>query len=272
MPRSIFQLSPLELIRRLTVDQWRAIDREYLQDREKFDVRPLIVLIVVAVSLSLQEYYGERNVFARFFPAKDAGEHWELMSFAWWSGWRVFGYVIIPIVALWMLPGERVRDTFLSLRGFFSKLWIYVGLFAVVLPAVLIASKSESFRTTYPFYKLSNRSAFDFWAWQAMYMVQFFSLEFFFRGFMLKTLAPRFGSGAIFVMVVPYCMIHFGKPLPETLGAIIAGIVLGTLAMRTRSIWGGAFIHVAVALTMDLLALSHCPPADSGMPCPSRGH
>jgi hypothetical protein len=47
--------------------------------------------------------------------------------------------------------------------------------------------------------------------------------------------------------------------------------VLGTLAMRTRSVWGGAAIHIAVALTMDLLAVSQCPPADSGLRCPSHG-
>jgi membrane protease YdiL (CAAX protease family) len=72
------------------------------------------------------------------------------------------------------------------------------------------------------------------------------------------------------VMVVPYCMIHYGKPMPETLGAIVAGIVLGTLAMRTRSIWGGVLIHIAVAITMDMMAVANCPPADSGEPCPDH--
>jgi membrane protease YdiL (CAAX protease family) len=51
-------------------------------------------------------------------------------------------------------------------------------------------------------------------------------------------------------------MIHFGKPLPECLGSIIAGLVLGVLAMDTRSIWGGVTIHVAVAWGMDFAALS----------------
>jgi membrane protease YdiL (CAAX protease family) len=54
-------------------------------------------------------------------------------------------------------------------------------------------------------------------------------------------------------------MIHYGKPLPETLGAIGAGVILGTLAMRTRSIWGGVLIHIGVAITMDMLALRGLP-------------
>jgi membrane protease YdiL (CAAX protease family) len=56
---------------------------------------------------------------------------------------------------------------------------------------------------------------------------------------------------------VPYCMIHFGKPYLEANGAIIAGIVLGSLSMRTKSIYAGFLVHVTVALAMDVVALSH---------------
>jgi hypothetical protein len=43
----------------------------------------------------------------------------------------------------------------------------------------------------------------------------------------------------------------------ETLVAIIAGVVLGALSLKNRSVWLGAAIHVAVALSMDTLALWH---------------
>jgi membrane protease YdiL (CAAX protease family) len=264
------------------IETWREIDREWLERPEepaepagatrnrrgkrepspapppRYDVRPLVVLVVVAVSLTVQEYFGQQTYFAKMWPPPETlsgDEYWQLKSFAWWSGWRVFGYIFIPIFAIWAMPGERVRDYFVSFKGFTKHIWLYVALFLLIMPAVFIASKTASFRHTYPFYKLAERSAFDLWAWEAMYAVQFVALEFFFRGFMLKALAPRFGSGAIFVMIVPYCMIHYGKPLPETLGAIGAGLILGTLAMRTRSIWGGVLIHIGVAISMDVLAL-----------------
>ena len=54
---------------------------------------------------------------------------------------------------------------------------------------------------------------------------------------------------------VPYCMIHFTKPLIEVIAALPAGLVLGLFAMRARSIWGGVLLHVAVAWLMDALAL-----------------
>ncbi len=233
-----------------------------------WDFRPLVVLVTVCVSLTLQEYIGEREFFSRHFPDSAYGEYGELMRHGWWALWRFLGYVVLPIIVILCMPGERVRDYYLSFKNFRRKAGVYLVLFLLILPVVVAAPRLFSgFYLTYPFYKWANRSAFDLWAWEAMYAVQFMSLEFFFRGFMLKALRPRFGSYAIFVMVVPYCMIHYGKPMPETFGAIGAGLVLGTLAMRTRSIWGGVLIHAGVAISMDVLALRGCPPIGSGEFC-----
>ena len=95
----------------------------------------------------------------------------------------------------------------------------------------------------------------DLLIWELFYGLQFFALEFFFRGFMLHAWKDRLGYFSIFAMVIPYCMVHFQKPWPETLGAILAGTVLGTISLRTGTIWGGVFIHVAVAWSMDFAAI-----------------
>jgi hypothetical protein len=39
------------------------------------------------------------------------------------------------------------------------------------------------------------------------------------------------------------------------MGAIVAGCVLGFLALRHRSIWWGVALHYAIALSMDLLSI-----------------
>lgn len=286
----------IRLLRRWLWDQWQAIQDECMTPpaaaaaeeprrgakkkataamgpaTRPLDWRPLVVLFVTALSLTLQEYYGDRDVFQQLWKrptnAQWVKSNYELASFAWWSGWRVFGYLILPMAVIALMPGERVRDYGLSVKGFSKHVWIYVALFLAVLPLVVIVSGTRPFQRTYPFYKLANRSTWDFVAWELMYAAQFLSLEFFFRGFMLHGLKRAIGAHAIWVMVVPYCMIHYGKPLPETLGAIFAGVILGTLALRTRSIWCGVLIHVSVAVTMDLLAMSHCP--ESG-PCLGHG-
>ncbi len=247
----------ISLLRRITVDQWRAIDAETERGPEpgRFDARVLAILMIATGAMIVQDYMDK--VYADVFP-DDGSRYWELGGFAWWAVWRVIGYVIIPLVGLACMR-VRIRDFHVSLRGLGRHLWIYGAMFVAILPIVLIASRTDAFRATYPFYALANRSSTDLWIWELCYAVQFVALEFFFRGFLLHGLRRAFGSNAIFVMMLPYCMIHFTKPLPETIGAIIAGLVLGTLALRTRSIWGGVMIHIAVAVTMDLLALSACP-------------
>lgn len=256
-------------LRALTLDQWRAIDAETdrtSEDAGRTSLRVLAVMATVAVVLTLQEYFGDHDTFRKVFSGV-RGPNLELYGFVWWSGWRVFGYVVIPMLVVAILPGERLRDYHLSPRGFFKHLWIYVVLYALILPGVIAASTTSSFRHTYPFYRLANRSAADLWTWEALYGAQFVALEVFFRGFILQGLRRAMGANAIFVMIVPYCMIHYGKPLPETCGAILAGLILGTIAMRTKSIWGGALIHIGVAVTMDVLALRGCPPMGSGKAC-----
>jgi membrane protease YdiL (CAAX protease family) len=247
---------------RVSIDQWRAIDAETAReprDAGATSLQVLMVVITVAASLTLQEYLGGHDTYERLFPP-DGSRYWELRGFAWWSGWRVAGYVVVPMLVLACLPGQRLAEYHISPRGFWRHLWIYGAMFGAVLPAVLYASTTTAFRQTYPFYRIANRSFGDLAMWEALYAAQFLALEFFFRGFILQGLRRALGANAIFVMLVPYCMIHYGKPLPETLGAIGAGLILGTLAMRTRSIWGGVLIHVGVATTMDVLALRGCPP------------
>lgn len=256
------------------VDSWRSLNAEVYRaepvsvegcsvtgKQAVYDSKPLVVMCTVAVCLTLLEYFGDRNVFIsiinRVAPRFNQHRYFELAGFAYWSGARVVTYIGIPALVMAFYPGERLRDYGLAIKGSGRHLWIYGVLYLIVLPAVIMVSSTKSFQHTYPFYKLAARSWFDFLSWEALYTVQFFALEIFFRGFMLHALKRTMGAYAIFAMVVPYCMIHYHKPLAEVLGAIGAGIVLGTLSLRTNSIWCGVLIHISVALSMDSLALFH---------------
>jgi len=259
--------------RRVVLDSWREADAQAdTAGAEQPDWRPIVILVTTALTLTLARYFGGNSTFSALVPYDPkvyTRDEWDLLARAWWSGVRVVTYVLIPMLSIVLMPGERIRDYYVSFRGFGRHLWIYIGLYLLVLPFVIFVSTQDQFLATYPFYKYSNQSLSHFLRWQVLYAVQFLALEFFFRGYMLQGLKHKFGYGAIFVMVVPYCMVHYPKPFVETLGAIFAGIALGTLAMRTRSIWGGVFIHVGVALTMDWMALAQCPPATEG---PCRSH
>ncbi len=257
--------------RRFFLETWQEMDEDAAAERaargSRYDVRPLVVLCAGAVFLTLMEYFGNSETLERILKSwtsmgrnaygEVSLETWKfgrLLGYAWWSGCRVLGYWWLPALTLWALR-QRVRDYGLRVRGFLDHAWIYALCYIVVLACVIVVSFTDDFSNYYPFYKLARRSWFDFVAWEILYAAQFFSLEFFFRGYWLNACKGTLGSHAIFAMVVPYCMIHFGKPWVEAIAAIIAGIVLGTLAMKTRSIWSGFLIHVSVAVSMDTAAL-----------------
>ena len=262
---------------------WRELDVAAHEHQKKvlaeggYNYRPAILFVITALVLTLQEYYGGRDFYdghiRPFLRQIEAAQldapgglgrlvnlkrYNELYSYTWWAFSRCFGYVAVPMFA-WKIifRKDSLLDMGLRLRGLLSHAWIYGLCLVAVLPAVFIVSRAPDFANYYPFYKHASRSWFDLMCWEAMYFAQFFALEIFFRGFWLAGLRNTLGSGAIFAMCVPYCMIHYGKPYLEACGAVVAGIALGSLSMRTRSIYSGFIVHVTVALSMDLLSLAN---------------
>lgn len=175
-----------------------------------------------------------------------------------WGLVNVVGYVAIPWLAVRFVLRERFAE--FGLRPPDRGGWRpYAWLLAVSVPFVVLASFQPAFQAKYPFYSLGPDEGLWPWfaLWWLVYAAQFLGVELFFRGFMVHGLAPRLGIGSVFVMVVPYVMIHFTKPLLEALAALVGGVVLGFLSLKTRSIWWGVAVHVAIALLMDALALGH---------------
>ncbi len=259
----------------LIAEPWQRIDREnraFLAGEKSrgVDGKVVLVLVTAAVVLTLQAYHasdpgwivallrgvgqGERaDAFDAFMEDPETSRlkgnvYWALFSFA--------TYVFPPCLAI-VLFGERIRDYGVKPKGAFADWPIYAVMFGVMVPILLVVSRGRSFQLTYPFYKIAPGQPLwpHFWAWELSYGLQFIGLEFFFRGFMVHGTKHRFGFYSVFVMTVPYCMIHFGKPMPETFAAIVAGIVLGFMSLKTRSIWMGAAIHMSVALSMDFLSM-----------------
>jgi uncharacterized protein len=238
-----------------------------------FDWQAAVVCLVVAVNLTLLYYFGLSNhlgwlpgalrwlgldgLAASFEASVMLGTNARFYGLLYWVASCVVLYFLVPALVVKLVFRQSLSEYGLGLRGALGHLKLYVALFLIVLPLVVIVSYDEQFQQQYPFYKdtVPNRVPPHFALWQVAYAMQFFALEFFFRGFMVHGLKRRLGVYAIFVMMVPYCMIHFGKPFPETLGAVVAGVVLGFLSLRTGTIWLGFLIHVSVALSMDLAAL-----------------
>jgi membrane protease YdiL (CAAX protease family) len=234
-------------------------------DGGQLDPRVPVTFLLATLSLLLLNEYGSRDFFDRVvlpFLRGYSAEHPGAIDLDTYPelSWRVFWGVsryaayLMPIAVWPAVFRENPLDLGLRFRGLREHAWIYLLCVVIVIPALVMVSFTPEFTSYYPMYKGAARSWTDFGLWEAIYVGQFLALEIFFRGFWLRG-ARSLGSGAIFSMVVPYTMIHFAKPYLEACGAVVAGTVLGSLSMRTGSIWAGFLIHTTVAILMDLVAL-----------------
>jgi uncharacterized protein len=251
----------------LRIDQQAAQQRALHAD---YDKGPLVAFVGGALCLTFMEYtMGNRSLAAfvdtlHWLAPGDLPSYFQLRGSRWfgladlafWVFTRALGFVLIPALLVRLVLKQSIVHYGLAHVPTLRDLRSYMALLALVLPCVGIAALQPAFVAYYPFYRHAGDSWIDLLSWELLYAFQFFCVELFFRGFLLESCRKALGSHAILVAVVPYVMVHFTKPLPEVLGAIPAGLVLGLLAMHTRSIWGGVLLHVAVAWTMDFLAIA----------------
>jgi hypothetical protein len=185
--------------------------------------------------------------------------HWaSILRFAWWTCGTTLGWVAVPLLAGSLVCGHGPRDY--GLRAIpLRKMTPYALVLASFVPVIALAAAFvPGFAATYPYFRPEPAD----WLWRTFllyelaYGLQFFAVEFFFRGYLVNGLGRAMGYRAVLVALLPYVMLHFRKPMPEALGSIVAGTILGAFALRTGSIWGGLLIHVGVAWSMDILALA----------------
>lgn len=242
----------------------------YTLDRKSSSRRVFIVLACVACCLMLIHYLKYSSTMMALLADISEAQgkyrtYWwfqirasgfgELVIYCWWTFWHVVGYVLIPWLVIRHLLKGRMRDYGWRWAQTAQHWQGYVLLLSPILFFIFLASMNSDFLGHYPFYKHAGRSWFDLISWELLYLTQFICLEFFFRGFFLQALRPAVGANAIWIMCVPYLMIHFPKLWPEALGAIPFGLFLGILALRSNSIWGGFLVHAGVAVGMDLASL-----------------
>ncbi len=263
-------LHPRQLLRALQlIDAQAAQERKTVNAQTKIK-QVWIILMLSCVCLLMAHYLKHSSVLVELIRLAQGWfsiEHnqWlrefrahpyrQLLGYVWWGAWNVLCFIALPMLCI-----KYVFKQNLSQYGWqwgdVHKHWLgYVLLMSPIMVFAIIVSFRSDFSNHYPFYKMAHVSWFDLLAWELIYIIQFIAVEFFFRGFIVNGLRIPFGSLSIAVMCLPYLMLHFPKLWLESTGAIAFGFLLGILALRSKSIWGGVMVHVGIALMMDLAAL-----------------
>ena len=235
----------------------------WLEEKKKqylygLDRQSTIVLLGSALFLILYLTYSRRSFFHNHF-ANNFGDHalWELFPYYYWFLTSAITLLLLPALAAKFGAKCRIRDYGFRLSQ--GKLgWrLVVGVCALMIPILILALQLfPAFQYRYPLCKIAGSRWQLFIPYELAYGVYMFSWEFFFRGFMLFGLERKFGRYSILIQTLPFAVMHYNKPFPEAIGSIIAGALLGVVALETRSFIYGAAIHWFVAMTMDVLALA----------------
>lgn len=169
-----------------------------------------------------------------------------------------FKLVVVTTILFFIWRTFDKGDVFygLSIRNFNPK--PYFIMLLMMIPLIAAASTQPDFLAMYP--KLKNvkflsgqhNNGLYKLLYELSYGSDFFSIELFFRGFLVLAFIKWAGKDAILPMAVFYCTIHFGKPLGECISSFFGGLLLGIVTYNTRRILGGLIVHLGIAWLMEL--------------------
>ncbi|MBE7515862.1 MAG: CPBP family intramembrane metalloprotease [Chloracidobacterium sp.] len=241
--------------------------RHIKADLSSLDKRASFALVYAAVGLTCITYLKDpaylrailaHTPFSNIGDAAFYSRDNNLYALIWWVTVSVTFYFIVPALFVRFIQKRKLSEVGIAARvepGFLKLLAVCI---AIMLPLIFLMSLTGAFAAKYPFLKIYNDAPYTgtiLIVWEAVYFLQFFGLEFFFRGFLVHSLKPSLGLYSILAMTVPYTMIHFQKPMAETFAAVFAGLFLGWISYRNGTIWLGLVLHCTVAFSMDILAL-----------------
>ncbi len=219
-------------------------------------LKVFVAILILGVYIS---YFGQHGVDIKIsYPAK----FYFYQVFDNFSGLIT---VVIPLLLIWyFLDKESVPD-FYGLR-FSGIRWF--PLVVLIFAVVAVSFIGSFFKDVSKYYPILERTYYKSFAneiglpkvftaifFEFAYQFDFFIIELFFRGFMILGLLKLLGRNSILPVSVLYVVIHFGKPLPETISSFFGAYLLGIIAFEEKHIWWGIILHCVLALAMEIFTL-----------------
>ena len=213
-------------------------------------VKPFIILLYTVAATTVWKCFA----FPTFASEPVLSEFW-IGAMPLFAALVLFGLVPMGIVK-WGFR-ERLADYGLrfgiahrTLRTFLLALPFIVGI-------ATWGGHNPNFHEVYPLNEAVRvqhaKIGIDLFVLHAVcYLGYYIGWEFLFRGFVQHGLSDRYGvSAAVLVQTMASTILHYGHPASEICGALVAGLVWGFLAYRTRSILSGLGQHALLGIVLD---------------------
>ena len=152
-------------------------------------------------------------------------------------------YAILPVFTILFILRENPLDFGLRIGDY--KLWGFYVIITVIIaiPVLYVGSLFSSVGQYYT-------KPFDNYSFFTQMVPLLFVWEYILRGFLLFGLKERFKEASIFIQMVPFVLLHIGKPEIEILMCIPMGLWFGYIAYRGKSFWPAFITHTFINFTL----------------------
>jgi membrane protease YdiL (CAAX protease family) len=216
--------------------------------------KTVIILLVTPVLLTIYRYGGspafyDRNLASYFPSSLLSGFYRDFFNFLV----AFILLMLIPLVIIKLIFKEKLSDYGLNQGDLKFGLWSVVISLPLASLSVWLSSRQPDFQKEYSAFKTNPLSFKTFIIYAGAFFLYYLAFEFFFRGFMLQGLRPALGTlNSLLIQTIPCCLVHIGKPANEIFASIVASLVFGYLALRTRSLWYVIIIHWSIGVLLNL--------------------
>jgi membrane protease YdiL (CAAX protease family) len=164
-----------------------------------------------------------------------------------------FTFVFFFLLPFSLVPKEERAGLGLSLSHKKVGIVSAIAFVALCTPLIWLGSKDPQMLSEYPLSKGYFQNPSMALPYVFSLFLYYVGWEALFRGILLFSLvAPLGQASAIMIQTCISCMLHIGKPTPEYLASIPFGVLMGILAIRTRSFFYPVLCHFSIGLLNDI--------------------
>lgn len=224
--------------------------RKLITETKKLDFITVYIFISVAFIVFLSLTVASPSFFYDHFGKNrlDSRIYWFLLD-----GSFMF---LIPVISIKFVFKKKLSDFGFTLGDKKFGLITSIIFFAFMFVTVWIVSASLEFTVAYPQGGNELKTNIQLLLfYEFCILVYMLGWEFLWRGYMLFGLKEKLGYYTIFIQMIPFFILHKGKPELELFASIFAGIILGIQALRSRSFIYSWILHWLVMVSIDTISV-----------------